>query len=308
MRLVVGAQAGASYDIYSRLIARHMGKHIPGEPTIVVQNMNSAGGLAAANYLYNGAAKDGTVIGTFQRSLIFDSIVKNPMAQFKIEKFNWLGTPASMENNAYLFIIRAGLPYTTIDDLRKAEPPIAVGVVNSPTFILKAAFGLSVKIIPGYGKNALDLAFERGEVDGEGITYANLLSRRPQWVTSKLARPMIQFGSPKRLAGLPDVPTARELARDPQELALVKLTEAPLQIAYPVGMPPGVPAERVAIMREAFVDTMDDPAFREEAQKLKLDYSPKDGPVIDAEIAEIAQSPESAIASYRKIFGIRAGE
>ena len=116
------------------------------------------------------------------------------------------------------------------------------------------------------------------------------------------------IGSPKRLAGLPDVPTARELARDPQELALVKLTEAPLQIAYPVGMPPGVPAERVAIMREAFVDTMDDPAFREEAQKLKLDYSPKDGPVIDAEIAEIAQSPESAIASYRKIFGIRAGE
>ena len=191
VRLVVGAQAGASYDIYSRLIARHMGKHIPGEPTIVVQNMNSAGGLAAANYLYNGAAKDGTVIGTFQRSLILIPSSKIQWRNSRLRSSTGWGPRPAWRTMLTSSLSGQGLPYTTIDDLRKAEPPIAVGVVNSPTFILKAAFGLSVKIIPGYGKNALDLAFERGEVDGEGITYANLLSRRPQWVTSKLARPMI---------------------------------------------------------------------------------------------------------------------
>jgi tripartite-type tricarboxylate transporter receptor subunit TctC len=307
VRIVVGAQAGASYDIYSRLISRHIGRHIPGEPTVVVQNINAAGGLVAANHLYNVAEKDGTVIGTFQRNSVLDSVIDNPKARFKIQNFNWLGTPASMDDNAYLFIIRHALPYKTIADLRTANPPLHVGVVNSPIHILKVALGLNVKIIVGYGKNALDLAFERGEVDGNGITYANLLSRKPTWLAKSLARPMIQFGSSNRLPALPNVPTAQELARNPGELALVKLTEAPLQIAYPIGMPPGVPADRVAIMRKAFMDTMNDPAFRNEAKKMKLDYSPRDGRAVEAAIAEIANSPKSAIISYREIFGLKAG-
>lgn len=307
IRIVVGAQAGASYDIYSRLISRHLGRHIPGNPTVVVQNINAAGGLVAANHLFNVADKDGTVVGTFQRNSALDSIIGNPKARFKIREFNWLGTPASMDDNAYLFIIRQSLPYRTIADLRSANPPINVGVVNSPIHVLKVALGINAKIIVGYGKNALDLAFERGEVDGNGITYANLLSRKPQWVKNKLARPMIQFGSDKRLPALPDVPTGQELAINPEALALVKLTEAPLQIAYPIGMPPGVPADRVAIMRKAFMDTMNDPAYRNEAKKMKLDYSPKDGRVIDATLAQIAESPKGAIESYRAIFGLKVG-
>lgn len=307
VRIIVGAQAGASYDIYSRLISRHIGRHIPGNPTVVVQNINAAGGLVAANHLYNVAEKDGTVIGTFQRNSVLDSVIKNPKARFQVENFNWLGTPASMDDNAYLFVIRQSLPYKTIADLRVANPPINVGVVNSPIHILKVALGLNAKIIVGYGKNALDLAFERGEVDGNGITYANLLSRKPEWLSGKLARPMIQFGSAKRLPALSDVPTAQELAINPDALALVKLTEAPLQVAYPVGLPPGVPKERVTIMRKAFMDTMNDPAFRREALKMKLDYSPKDGSAIEAMIGEIAGSPKAAIDSYRAIFGLSLG-
>src|SRR4051812_16764923 len=182
VRIIVGAEVGASYDIYSRLISRHMGRHIPGQPVIVVQNMNAAGGLVAANYVYNVADKDGTVIGTFQRNSVLDAITENPKARFHIQQLNWLGPPASMDDNAYLFVIRASLPYQRVEELRQADPPINVGVVNSPIHILKAALGLHVKIIIGYGKNALDLAFERGEVDGNGITYANLLSRKPNWI------------------------------------------------------------------------------------------------------------------------------
>jgi tripartite-type tricarboxylate transporter receptor subunit TctC len=308
VRIIVGAEAGASYDIYSRLISRHLGRHIPGQPKVVVQNMNAAGGLVAANHLFNVAERDGTVIGTFQRNSVLDSVIENPKARFRVHQFNWLGTPASMSDNAYLFIIRHALPYQNVEELRKAEPPIHVGVVNSPIHILRVAFGLNVKIIVGYGKNALDLAFERGEVDGNGITYANLLSRKPQWVEKKLMRPMIQFGNAERLAALPNVPTARELARDAKELALVKLTEAPLQIAYPIALPPEVPAERVALMRKAFTDTMNDPAFRNEALKMKLEYSPRTGQAIEAAIADIARSPRDAIASYQELFGNRPGE
>lgn len=308
VRIIVGAEAGASYDIYSRLISRHITRHIPGHPNVVVQNMNAAGGLVAANHLFNVAEKDGTVIGTFQRNSILDSVIENPKARFHVQQFNWLGTPASMDDNAYLFVIRQSLPYKTIDDLRRADPPIHVGVVNSPIHILRVAFGLKVKVIVGYGKNALDLAFERGEVDGNGITYANLVSRKPQWIKSNLIRPMIQFGSDKRLAALPNVPTARELARNAAELALVKLTEAPLQVAYPIALPPGVPAPRVATLRQAFMDTMNDPAFRDEARKMKLDYSPRSGQAIEAAITALAGSPPEAIASYRELFGSRPSE
>ncbi len=304
IRIIVGAEAGASYDIYSRLISRHLRNHIPGQPAVVVQNMNAAGGLVAANHIYNVADKDGTVVGTFQRNSILDSTIENPKARFRAEKFNWLGTPASMDDNAYLFIIQASLPYRTVEDLRHADPPVPVGVVNSPIHILKVAFGLNVKIIVGYGKNALDLAFERGEVGGNGITYANLISRKPNWISKKMIRPMIQFGNSERLAVLPDVPTAQELARNPEELALVKLSEAPLQVAYPIALPPGVPPERVAVMRKAFMDTMNDPAFRDEANRMKLDYSPKDHRVIEAVIGELARSPRSAIESYQKLFGV----
>lgn len=308
VRIIVGAEAGASYDIYSRLISRHIGKHIPGRPSVVVQNMNAAGGLVAANHLFNVAEKDGTIIGTFQRNSVLDSVTQNPHARFRAEEFNWLGTPASMDGNAYLFIIRHNLPYRTIEDLRKADPPLHVGVVNSPIHILRVAFGLNVKIIVGYGKNALDLAFERGEVDGNGITYANLVSRKPQWVEKNLMRPMIQFSSDTRLKELPNVPTAREIARNAEELALIKLTEAPLQIAYPISLPPGVPRERVAMMRKAFMDTMNDPAFRDEAIKMKLDYSPRDGQTIEGAIAELTKSPPSAIASYKALFEGKGSE
>jgi tripartite-type tricarboxylate transporter receptor subunit TctC len=302
IKLIAGSQVGASYDSYARLVARHMPRHIPGNPKIIVQNIPGAEGLMAANNLYNLAGRDGTTVGVINRSTVLASIIGSEQARYKAELFNWLGTTASFQDNAYLFVIRASLPIKTIEQLRTSSVPLHVGNSGSPLVtLLKYGLSLNVKIIEGYGKTELDLAFERGEVDGVGIAYANMIARHPDWLDRKLIRALVQFGRIDRFAKFPEVPTAREVARDPAELALMELAEASLLIAYPFALPPQVPPERVALMRTAFRDTMQDAAFRDEVMKGKLDYSPRYGDDIQATIAHIAKMPPEIIARYKDI-------
>lgn len=310
VKLIVGAAAGGGYDSHSRLVARHMTKHIPGNPNIIVQNMPAAGGIVATNHVYAIADKDGSVFGLFNRYSILAAILGNEQARFKVEEFHWLGTPASYSDNAYLFVIRAALPHKTVEDLRKADPPLSVGNVGSaPLRVLKEALGLNLKIIEGYkGSNELDLAFERGEVDGHTVGYANMLSRQPQWIEKGFVRPMIQFGRIERLPALKDVPTAREVARTPDDRALIEFTEAPLLMAFPFAAPPGVPADRVKILRAAFKDTMDDPAYAEEVHKQRLELTPKFGDEVQEIIARMAKAPKSVIDRYNAIVGKRSGD
>jgi tripartite-type tricarboxylate transporter receptor subunit TctC len=309
IRLIAGSQVGASYDSYARIVARHMPRHIPGQPIIVVQNVPGAEGLMAANNLFNLAERDGTTIGVLNRATVLASIVGNEQARFKSEQFNWLGTAASFQDNAYLFVIRAALPYRDVDSLRSSPEPLHVGNSGSPLVtLLKLGLHLNVKLIEGYGKSELDLAFERGEVDGVGIAYANLMARHPNWIKNKVARPMIQFGRTQRFEVFPDVPTAREVARDGEERGLVALAEASLLIAYPFALPPGVPPARVALIRNAFIDTMRDPAYRADVLKGQLDYSPQDGDEVQATIANIASMSPAIIARYKEIVvGNRSG-
>ena len=302
IKLIAGSQVGASYDSYARILARHMPRHLPGQPTIVVQNMPGAEGLAAANNLYNLAERDGTTIGVLNRATVLASLVGNEQARFKSELFNWLGTTASFEDNAYLFVIRAALPYQHVESLRTSATPLHVGNSGSPLVtLLKSGLHLNINLIEGYGKSELDLAFERGEVDGVGIAYANLVARHPTWLKNKFIRPLIQFGRSERFSVFPDVPTAREVARNPEERGLIGLAEASLLIAYPFALPPTVPLDRVAIVRKAFIDTMHDPAFREDVIKGKLDYSPKDGDEIQATISSMAGMSPAIIARYKEI-------
>jgi tripartite-type tricarboxylate transporter receptor subunit TctC len=302
IRLIVGSQVGASYDSYARSLARHMPKHIPGNPKIVVQNLPGAGGLLAANTLYNIAQRDGTTIGMLNRVTILAALVGNEQARYKAERFNWLGTAASFENNAFLFIIRSALPYKTVDDLRRPGPPLHVGESGSPIIsLLKKVFHLNVSIIKGYGKGALDLAFERGEVDGEGFAYANLLARRPDWLKKKFIRVMIQFGHTKRFSAYPNVPTGQEIAATAQDRDVVELAESSLRIAYPFAMPPDVPPELVATMQRAFMQTMNDPAYRNDVTKGKLEYSPKDGIEVQRVIERVASMAPETIARYKDV-------
>jgi tripartite-type tricarboxylate transporter receptor subunit TctC len=307
VKLVVGASATGGYNLYARAVARYMPKHIPGNPAIVVTNMPSGNGIAATNHVYNLADKDGTVFGLFNRYTILLPILGVEQAKYKPEEFNWLGTTASYSDNAYLFVIRAKLPQTDVASLRKANPPLNVGNVGAaPIEVINEALKLNLKIIHGYTGDNLDIAFENGEVDGHTTGYANLLARKSYWLEKGIARPMIQFGRETRLPALSNVPTARELAETPEQLAMIKFVEAPLMIGYPFALPPGVPADRVAIMQKAFMDTMNDPEFKADMLKQRLEYTPKDGKSIADLVEQMGKTPAAVIKRYKELTGDRA--
>lgn len=177
IRLIVGASPSRGYSAHARIVARYMGRHIPGDPAIVVQNMPAGSGMAAANYLYNAAAKDGSEIELFNRYTIQDAVLGTKQALYKPENFNWLGTTASYSDNAYVFVVRSALPVYTIGDLRSADPPLNVGNAGAtPIRVLKEALGLKLKVISGFQGDDLDLAFERGEIDGHTVGYLTILA------------------------------------------------------------------------------------------------------------------------------------
>ena len=308
VRLIIGSAPGGGYDAHARVLMRPMGRHIPGTPGIIVQNMPAAGGLAAANHVYNIAEKDGSVIGMVNRYVVLAAITGNDQARFKSEQFSWLGTTASFSDNPYLLVIKSTLPQQTIADLRNAKPPINAGTSGSDAVrIMNEALKLNLKVIEGYERNQLDIAFERGEVDGVGMAYANMVARHADWLSHKLVRPMIQFGRVDRAGEFHDVPTARELATNDDDRALIELAEAPLLMAYPLAFPPGVSPARVTMIRAAFSATVNDPAFKDEMAKMKLEYSPKGGEELQALVASIARALSTAIERYRAIVGSRSG-
>jgi tripartite-type tricarboxylate transporter receptor subunit TctC len=305
VKIIVGSAAGTSYDSFARTAARHMKQHIPGEPTIIVQNMPGASGLTATNQLYNILEKDGTVVGLLNRYTVVQSVIRNERAHYKSEKFYWLGTPATFEDDPYIFIVRNTVPYKTAAEVRSAKKPINVGNAGSaPVRILKDALGFNVKLIEGYEKNLVDTAFERGEIEAMGIGYQNLLSRHPKWLGEKFVVPIVQFGSDERSSVFPNVPTAVELAKTSDQRALIAFIEAPLSSAYPFALPPEVPKERSSLMRRAFAATMQDPGYRQDIEKQKLAYSPKPGEFVEKTVAKLADAPDAAIERYREVVGL----
>jgi tripartite-type tricarboxylate transporter receptor subunit TctC len=309
IRLQCGCSTGAGYDNHARILSRHMPKHIPGNPTIVVQNQPAAGGLATANHMFSVADKDGTEMGLLNRYTLLQSMLGVEQAKYKVEEFNWLGTTVSFSDNAHTFIVRADVAPKNIEDLRDPKAmPISVGNSGSALIrVIKEGLHVNMNIIEGYTNNDLDTAFERKEIDGHAISYLSMMLRAPQWIEKGFAKPMIQFGRETRLPQMPDVPTGRELARNPEDLALVRFAEAPLLIGYPFTLPPGVPADRVALMRKAFKDTMEDPDYRADVLKSKLELTPKYGDEVQAALSDMAKSPASAMKRYKDLLGDSPG-
>ena len=298
----VTSAAGTSYDSFARTTVRHLDGYIPGNPRIIVQNMTGAGGLVGANHLYNIAEKDGTVVTMLNRNSILQPIVGNKQARFKSEELQWVGTPTTFINDPYVFVVHATKPYKTAEALRNAPTPLNIGNSGSVMIkLLKEALNFNVRIIEGYEKSALDLAFERGESDGMGVGYTNLKARFPAMLEKNLIVTVVQFGSAERSPALPDIPTARELAVSDKARSLLEFIEAPLSIAYPVALPPGVPAERVAMMRKAFESAWADPGYKSDIEKQKLSYAPKSGERVQAEVASLANASPEVIARYLEI-------
>jgi tripartite-type tricarboxylate transporter receptor subunit TctC len=289
-----------------------MAKYIPGNPNIIVQNMPGAGSLVAANYIYGVAKPNGLTFGTFGRSIPLLPILGDAAAKFDPQKFTWLGTSSSYKNDAYVLIIRPDLPIRTVEDLRKPGNVAHIGSSRAGSsahdipLILKETLKLNLKIISGYkGTADLNLAIERKEIDGRALGLSAISVSKKEWLDDKNMQKFIQFARITRHQNLPHVPTARELTKDPKNRALIEFAEMPFFLARPFAAPPGIPADRTRILKEAFMKTHSDPQYLKQVKRLDIDVSPKSGDDIQKLLKEIAKSPTEVIQRYKKILGIK---
>jgi tripartite-type tricarboxylate transporter receptor subunit TctC len=302
--IVVSTSTAGGYDTLARAVARHLGKHVPGNPTFIVRNMPGAGGLTATNYLYAAAERDGSVIGLIQNNPPFEPLFGTKEARFDPAKFNWLGTP-SVETA--MVLVWNAVPVYSLDDLRRRETIMGASGANStPAFfarLINATLGTRIKIIPGYpGQNEALVAMERGELDGyPSVFYSALSSTRPTWLADKKARAIVQYG-PEKLPELAGVPFVPDLVGNPDDKLLLQAAFAPLSIGRPLLMPPGVAADRVAAMRKALGETFADPEFLAEAQKIGLSVNgPRGGDELLRVIERAYQTPPQIIDELRKL-------
>ena len=308
IKIIVGYSPGGGYDIYSRNLGRHMGKHIPGTPNIIVQNMTGAGSLRAANYLYNRAPKDGTQFGTFSRSLpILFLTGGGKNVRFDPVKFTWVGSTASYADDAYLMSVHRDTGIKSVRELMGKSPKsVTFGSTNFGStgfdvpLVLKDTLGLNIKLVHGYpGGSAINLAITRREMDGRTQGLSSLRTMG-DWRKERI--PLVQFArGMNRHPDLKNVPTALELATRQEDRDLITMLETAFFMARPYAAPPGVPADRVKILRAAFSATQKDPAYLGEAKKLRIDISPKSGAEVDGIVAKLMAMPKPLVDRYKKL-------
>ena len=312
VQIIVGYGPGGGYDVYARLVGRHLGKHVPGNPNIVVQNMPGAGSLLSVNYLANTAARDGSVIGTFARDMALLALLGgNANVRFDARALTWIGTPSSAGDDAYLMFMRKDAKLKKIEEATRQGGGVEMvlggtgegAAGNDWAVMLRDAVGLNIRLIAGYrDSNALFLAVERGEIDGRSLDYSAVKSSRPHWLTSDSpVRVVLQFGRDTRHPDFPNVPLARDLTKDPSVLALIDLAEASNTLSRPFAAPPGLPVERARALQEAFMAMCNDPEFRAEAEKLRVDVSPVSGPDVLRLIERLGASPPDVLEHMKKI-------
>ena len=295
--LIIGYSVGGGYDLYGRLLARHIGKYIPGNPTIVPQNMTGAGSFRAASFLYAAAPKDGSVFGTFGRTIATTPLLTPVSAPLDATKLTWLG---SVTNEVSLCVTWHASPVKTWQDA--LDKPINMGGEGTGadpdvyTLLYKNVFGAKWKLVTGYhGTNDTVLAMERGEVDGLcGLSWSTLKSRHGQWLSNKNVN-IINQAALKKQPELPDVPLASDLTKDPEKLQMLKLFLATQEIARPFAAPPDIPPDRKAALIAAFEQTMKDGEFLAEAQKLSMEVNPMGAQAVSDLIAELYATPKNVV-------------
>ena len=296
INLVIGYSAGGGYDLYARVLAKYLGGHIPGEPSVVAQSMPGAGSLKAANYIYSVAPKDGTALGSFARGMALDPLLIGN-AKFDGRKFTWLG---SITKDTSVCLTWKDSPIATWNDLMTKPSRFGgEGAGSDPDMfatVLKVVFGAPVKLITGYpGTADMTLAMPRGEIDGLcGISWSTIVSRHQDWLQGHLIHVLVQAALQKDPA-LPDVPLMGDLTHDPRKEAMLKLILAPQVMARPIAAPPGLPPERAATLQKAFADTMKDPAYLAEMERLGLDVAPVSPQAIEALLADAYAAPPDVV-------------
>jgi tripartite-type tricarboxylate transporter receptor subunit TctC len=295
--LDIGYSVGGGYDLYARLIARRLGAHIPGNPTVVPKNMEGAGSLRLANYLYAAAPNDGTVIGATSRGAAFDPLLNEKGARFDASKFSWIG---SANSEVSVCVALASSEVTKFDDL--FTKPLTIGSTGAAddTYqfpaLVNAVLGTKFKIVTGYpGGNDVSLALERGEVQGRcGWSWSSIKTTRFNWVRNKRIIVLVQMSLSKH-PDLPDVPLIMDLAKTDEQRQIFKMIFARQTMGRPYVAPPGVPADRLAALRKAFMDTMADKEFLDETEQNKFEINPVSGDQLEALVKEIYQTPPEVV-------------
>jgi tripartite-type tricarboxylate transporter receptor subunit TctC len=310
IRIVVGLPAGDAYDMYPRMLATHIGKYIPGNPAIMVQNMPGASSMIAANYVANVAKPDGLTLGATLPSLYFDQLLGRKEVKFDWRKLAWLG---SFEASNNLLYMRTDAPFRTIHDVTKAAVPPKCGSTGtgSPSYFLvklmNEAIGTKFEVVTGYqGGQEIDLAVEKGEVVCRGFTVTTFFAREPfhTWRKKNFVRVLYQTGR-KRDGRLADTPTVNELMdeyKTPEATRkLSSLALASGEFGRPVMATPGTPPDRVKILREAFSKALKDPELLAEAAKKRLEIDPATGEDLDSLAKEVMSVSRDTVERLRRL-------
>lgn len=304
--IVIGYDAGGGYDTYARTLSQFIGKHIPGNPTVIVENMPGAGSIKAANHLFAAAPKDGTVFGTFGRGLPYTELIGDPAAQFKSAQFNWIG---SMNDEVSVCVLRSDAPVKTFDQV--LTTPVKIGATGPdddtgffPRF-LNGALGTKFELVTGYaGGNDVNLAIERGEVQGRcGFSWSSLVSTRPQWLKDKFVNVLMQMSLAKHPEIPKEVPLIMDYAKTDEQRQMMEIIFSRQTMGRPFAAPPGVPAARVKALRDAFEMTMKDADFKAAAEKAKQEINPKGGDDIQKIIEKIFKTPKPLVDRLKTILG-----
>ncbi len=295
--MYIGFSAGGTYDLYGRVVARHMGKHIPGNPTVVPKNMEGAGSIRLTNYMYHQAPKDGTALATMGRGGAFGPLFGMKGAQFDAERFLWLGS-ANDEVSLCAAWHQSGI--TSFEEVRRKELIIAATGPGDESQtvpkIFNGVLGSKFKVIGGYpGSNEMTISIERNETQGRcAFSWASMKSVHRQWLDEKKINILIQLSYQKH-PELQHVPLAGDLAKTQEEKQMINLFAARQVMGRPFFSTPDIPPDRAAALRKAFLDTLKDPEYEAEAEKLKLENTPVSGERVQQIVSEIYATPRAVV-------------
>jgi tripartite-type tricarboxylate transporter receptor subunit TctC len=301
IQLILGTGAGGAYGAYAILFSKYFSKHIPGNPSVIPEFRPGAGGVTAANYLYNAALKDGTMLGMPMAPIVLAQLTA-PSIQYDAAKFNWIGQLAGLTR---LIAVWNTSPVKTFDDLKTHETIAGDSGRGSETYInpavINSLFGTKIKLVGGYdGSNGVMLALERGEISLASGTWANFAENHPDWISNHKVRFLVQIGS-RKLPGYEDLPLLSDLAKNDDDRQVVEFMSLITQsVGYSIMAPPGVPSDRVAVLRTAFDAAVKDPDFLASAHKCCVDLAPEPYTTVEQAVKKAVNSPKAVLDRFMR--------
>ena len=304
VELIVGYPPGGSNDVYGRAVARHIGRHIPGSPQVVFRNMSGAGSILAANHIYNVAPKDGTVLGLLAATNVLDERLGAPGVKFETAKFSWIGRVSSSVNVTAMWSMSK---IKTINDAMTTEASLGATGTGSTVYVypnvLNRVLGAKFKLVMGYGgSNEAMLAMERGEVEGHSTSWEAYKSAHPDWIKDKKINVVVQYGL-NRHPDLPDVPTCVEIAKTDEQKQILRAVVNATEIGKAILSSPGLPAERAAALRKAFMDMTKDQEFVAELEKMRVELTPMDGAKLQELVQEVGNLTPDLVQKIKAVYG-----